>query len=103
MENPFKIIEARISNLENLILDLKYETLPKLLQQQKNEETNQDRLINKKEAAGLLGCSTSTIDNYRRRGDLPLYRIGSAVRFKSSEVLALVKERATKNSNNSNK
>lgn len=99
MVNPYEIIEKRLTNLENLLLDLKHETLPNLLRKQKNQEPNQDKLINKKEAANLLGCSTSTIDNYARRGDLPRYRIGSAVRFKPSEVLALIKNRGNNSSN----
>lgn len=31
MSNPFETIDARLSNLENLLLDLKHQTLPELL------------------------------------------------------------------------
>lgn len=50
---------------------------------------NDDGLITKKEAAKLLSCSTSTIDNYRRSGKLKKYNVGTSVRFKKSEVLEL--------------
>ena len=51
-----------------------------------------DRYITKKEAAKLWGRSVSTIDNFRRAGILKRYRIGSAVRFKRSELLAAMEE-----------
>jgi len=55
-------------------------------------EPEPDRYITKKEAAKLWGCSVSTIDNYRRAGILKRYRIGSAVRFKRSELLEAIEE-----------
>lgn len=57
------------------------------------EPIDEDRLINKKEAARLLSCSTSTIDNYRREGKLKRYKVGSGVRFKRLEVLGLVENK----------
>ena len=55
-------------------------------------DPEQDFYITKKEAAKLWGCCTSTIDNYRRAGILKRYRIGSAVRFKRSELLEAIEE-----------
>lgn len=49
-----------------------------------------DRYLSKKEAAKLWGCCTSTIDNYARRGVLTRHYVGSAVRFKRSEVLEVI-------------
>jgi excisionase family DNA binding protein len=49
-----------------------------------------ERLISKKEAARLLGCSQSTIDNYRRAGVLEAVKLGKAVRFRRGDVLAVV-------------
>ena len=47
-------------------------------------------LIDKKEAAQLLKVSLATVDNYRRNGILPSYRIGATIRFKRSEILEVV-------------
>ncbi len=47
-------------------------------------------LIDKKEAAKILGVSVPTIDNYRRNGILPSYRFGNRVRFRYSEVINIV-------------
>lgn len=46
-----------------------------------------ESLLDKKQAAKMLNVSLATIDNYRRNGMIPSYRIGSAVRFKKSELL----------------
>jgi excisionase family DNA binding protein len=49
--------------------------------------------ITKKQAAALINCSVSTIDNARRAGKITAYRIGGkAVRFEKSEVLNLAKK-----------
>ena len=48
-----------------------------------------ERLISKKEAARLLSCSQSTIDNYRRAGVLQAVKLGKAVRFRRGDVLAV--------------
>mgnify|MGYP001798572602 CR=1 FL=1 len=96
MDNPFKMLADRLNTLENLLLDLKHETLPQLFKAQKEEELDQDRLLTKKEAAQLWGCSTSTIDNYRRAGILTPYRLGSAVRFKYAELKEAMEQMNTR-------
>ena len=50
--------------------------------------------LKKREAAQLLSVSTSTIDNYVRRGKLAKYPFGSngGVRFKRSDLLQLIKD-----------
>lgn len=49
------------------------------------------QLLSKKDAADLLGVSTSTIDGHARKGNLTRRYIGKAVRFERSEVLELAK------------
>ncbi len=50
-----------------------------------------DKFIDKPECAELLGgVCQSTVDNLRRRGTLKSYKIGSAVRFKRSEVIEAI-------------
>ena len=57
------------------------------------KEQEQETYINKREAASILNCAVSTIDNYRRAGILKRYNLGSAVRFKKSDVIALVEKK----------
>ena len=52
-----------------------------------------DQYLSKKEAAELLSCSTSTIDNHARAGRLTRYYVGKIVRFRRDEVLALAQVR----------
>ena len=49
--------------------------------------------VTKKEAAKLLSCSVSTIDNYRRSGKLNRYNVGSAVRFKRAEIISIIEDK----------
>lgn len=48
-----------------------------------------DGLLTKKQAAGLLAVSCSTVDNYARAGRLTRHYIGKSVRFARGEVLGL--------------
>lgn len=52
-----------------------------------------EKLLSKKEAAQLLSCSTSTIDNYAREGILERFYIGRAVRFRKADVLAIAQKK----------
>lgn len=51
--------------------------------------------INKRQAARLLSCSTSTIDNFARAKQLTRHYLGKAVRFDRQEVLALAHKHST--------
>ena len=81
--------------LENIVLDcLKafHENKPQPAPQ--TPPDNPDRLITKKEAAELLSCSQSTIDNYRRGGILEAVKLGKSVRFRLGDVLAIAQPKA---------
>lgn len=88
MDNPFKAIDLRLSNIENLLLDLKHSTSK---QKPLPPKENDIPFLTKKQAAKKLSCSTSTIDNYARAGKLTRHYLGRVVRFKEEEVLDLVK------------
>lgn len=82
-----------VNELENLIIDsvkagFKFYT-PQPQPAPPTTPDDPDRFISKKEAARLLSCSQSTIDNYRRNGALKSTKLGKAVRFKRGDVLAV--------------
>lgn len=81
MDNPFVVLEQRLANVEQLLLDIKSSS-----SEDQNLET-QDRYVNKKEAAQLASVSTSTIDNWARSGKICRYYFGGSVRFWLPEVL----------------
>lgn len=80
------------AELENIVLDcLKafHKHNPQPQPAPPTQPDDPERLISKKEAARLLGCSQSTIDNYRRAGVLEAVKLGKAVRFRRGDVLAV--------------
>lgn len=86
MNNPFDTIDARLSNIENILLDLKYSS--------KDDQpgTATDELVTRKQAAVLLGISLPTLHEYCKSGIIPSYRVGSRIRFKKSELLECLKK-----------
>lgn len=65
--------------------------MPKINKLIENVQT-EDRFVSKKEAARILDCCESTIDNLRRRCVLKSYKVGNAVRFKRSELINSIEE-----------
>jgi excisionase family DNA binding protein len=54
-------------------------------------QTPNDRLLRKKEAAAMLACSVRTIERDANCGRLTPVRVRSGVRFRFSEVQAIIK------------
>jgi len=54
-------------------------------------QTKTDRLLRKKEAAQELACSERTIDREANCGRLTRVKIRGGVRFRESEVQAIIK------------
>lgn len=76
MYNPFEIIEQRLSNIENLLLDIKH----KPIEEEKAEN------LTVKEAAELLKVSEQSIHNYIKRGFLPAQKVGRILLIKRIDV-----------------
>ena len=85
MNNPFVEIEARLSNIENLILDLKYPI-------EKRDKTEND-LLTIKQAAELLNLSVPTIYGYVHRTEIPVCKRAGTKRliFSKQELIEWVK------------
>ncbi|GEM_PF-1928363 len=67
------------------------------------QETKTDSagvFISKKQAAALLSCCTSTIDNHARAQTLTRYYVGKSVRFNRQQVLSLAKSAEQRRSRN---
>ncbi len=83
MNNPFETIDARLSNIECLILDMKQTSKEQPLNN--NEEEN---LIKIEDVCRIFNVSQVTIHSYKKRGLIPFYRISNKIYFKRSEVIA---------------
>ncbi len=86
MNNPFEVIEARLSSIENLILDLKH-------QPKKVEPVNQpERLLTIQEAAEFLHLSVPTIYSKVSKGELPVMKRGNRLYFSKAELLQYLED-----------
>jgi excisionase family DNA binding protein len=74
MNNPFETIDQRLSNIENLLLDIKHN--PK-------EET--EKIFSVKELADYAGVSELSIRNWILEGKIQAERIGRKIFIKQSQ------------------
>ncbi len=51
------------------------------------EQSKNDLLITRQEAANLLGLSLPTLGTYTNEGKIQSYRIGTRIRYKKDELL----------------
>lgn len=86
MNNPFEVLEARLSNIETLLLDLKHQ--PKAVQA---STQNSETPISISEAAGFLNLSVPTLYSKVSRGELPVMKRGKRLYFSRAELLAYLK------------
>jgi len=85
MNNPFEVIEARLSSIENLILDLKQPT--------KVEPTEQpEQFLTIQEAAKFLNLTVPTIYSKVSKGELPVMKRSKRLYFSSSELMDYLKK-----------
>jgi excisionase family DNA binding protein len=86
MNNPFEVIEARLSSIENLILDLKH-------QPAKVEPTDQpEQLLTIQEAAEFLSLTVPTMYSKVSKGELPVMKRSKRLYFSRTELLEYLKD-----------
>jgi excisionase family DNA binding protein len=82
MYNPFETIEQRLSNIENLLLDIKFKPI----------EEPQNENLTVKEASVLLKVSEQSIHNYIKKGFLPAQKVGRILLIKRIDIEQSQKE-----------
>ena len=86
MNNPFEVIEARLSSIENLILDLKHNPL-------RVEPTEHpEQLLSIQQAAAFLSLSVPTLYSKVSKGELPVMKRGKRLYFSRTELMEYIKE-----------
>lgn len=86
MNNPFEVIEARLSSIENLILDLKH-------QPKKAESTEPtEQFFTVREAAEFLSLTVPTLYTKCSRNTIPFMKRGNRLYFSSTELMEYLKE-----------
>ena len=76
MNNPFEIIEQKLSNLERLFLEFKNKPAPQVRPEH----------YTVKEAARVLKCSEQSIHNYIKKGFLKAQKVGRILLINSNDV-----------------
>lgn len=92
MNNPFEVIEARLSNIENLILDLKHKP------RQAESNSQPESLLTIQDAAKLLFLSVPTVYSKVSKGELPVMKRGKRLYFSRTELLEYLKHGRKKSS-----
>ena len=85
MNNPFETIEARLSNIENLLLDLKHSS------QEGNVQTETDELLTVEGAAKLLILSVPTVYGLVSKNEIPVSKKGKRLYFSKQELTDWIK------------
>jgi hypothetical protein len=81
MTNPFESIETRLSNIENLLLNIKHDPEPAPTQAPERKT-----LYSIKDLADFLGCSTVTAQKIKNSGRIPFRQVGRKIMFDTVEI-----------------
>jgi excisionase family DNA binding protein len=82
MNNPFETINQRLSNIETLLLDIKFRPI--------EEEKAENLTV--KETSTLLKVSEQSVHNYIKKGFLSAQKVGRILLIKRSDIDNSLKE-----------
>lgn len=85
MNNPFEVIEARLNNIETLLLDLKH--TPK----EQGEQPEADELLTVQDTAKFLSLSVATVYGLISKGQLPVMKRSKRCYFSKVELINYLK------------
>ena len=86
MNNPFEVIEARLNNIETLLIDLKH--LPK----EQSEQPTTDELLTVQDTAKFLSLSVPTVYSLISKGELPVMKRSKRCYFSKVELINYLKQ-----------
>lgn len=86
MNNPFEILNSRLSNIENILHDINHKTKSEKLL------SDVDNPLDIKKAAKLIGKTVPTLYGYCQRNEMPYIKNGNRLIFFKSEIIAWLKE-----------
>jgi excisionase family DNA binding protein len=85
MNNPFAVLEARLHNIEALLIDIKHQPKPQASQPE-------DDLLTVPEAAEFLSLSVQTIYTLNSKKKLPVMKRSKRCYFSKSDLLEYLKQ-----------
>ena len=93
MNNPFEVIEARLNNIETLLLDLKH-----VPTEQSKRSAEADELLTVQQTAQFLSLSVATIYGLIHKGELPTMKRSKRCYFSKVDLINYLKEGRKKTS-----
>ena len=87
MNNPFETIDSRLSNIENLLLDIKHHP-----QKEKEQLEQPDQFLTIVQAAELLNLKVPTIYSKCQRREIPYSKRGGPLYFSQKELNQYLQE-----------
>jgi excisionase family DNA binding protein len=88
MNNPFEIIEKRLSNIEDLLLDLKH---PQTSLKNQDEQSSSE-FLNVEETANFLSLRIQTIYKKVNKNEIPYIKQGKRLYFSKSDLIDWLQE-----------
>lgn len=85
MSNPFEVLEARLSNIESLLIEIKHPRTPSTETQPEND------LLTREQVCQLLSINKTTLWKHTRSNKLLSFGIGNRVFYSRKQVLEAVK------------
>ena len=84
MDNPFLILDQRMSRIENILLDMQRNN-----SQSKNitEDHSTTSLIDTKELCAFLKVTEQTIIRWKKKKKIPFIKVGTSFRFIKKDVI----------------
>lgn len=86
MNNPFEVIEARLNNIETLLIDLKH--TPK----EQGKQPDKDELLTVQDTAKFLSLSVPTVYSLISKGELPVMKRSKRCYFSKIELINYLKQ-----------
>jgi excisionase family DNA binding protein len=86
MNNPFEVIEARLNNIETLLLDLTH--TPK----EQGEQPETDEFFTVQDTAKFLSLSVPTVYTLISKGELPVMKRSKRCYFSKVELVNYLKQ-----------
>ncbi len=86
MNNPFEVIDARLSNIETLLLDIKHKS------KGQGEQPAEDELLTVQGTANFLSLSVPTVYSLISKGELPVMKRSKRCYFSKADLIQYVKQ-----------
>jgi predicted DNA-binding transcriptional regulator AlpA len=86
LQNPFAILEAKLANIEGLLIDLKH---PEASQTNKQSQT----ILDTDQLMAKLGVTRPTLSKWRKENRIPFIQVGAVVRYDLDKVLEVLESK----------